>query len=146
MKVRRPKSSLEKETVVSTLRAADRIRRRFHEILHSWGLTVQQFNVLRILRGAGDDGLPTLEVAERMIEKTPGVTRLLDRLEDSGWVRRERCSRDRRRVYCRITPAGLDLLSELDQPVEQGDRDCAGGLDRGEHKTLQALMARVAPE
>ena len=136
-------ASLEKETVVGTLRAADRIRRHFHDIFAVHGLTLQQFNVLRILRGAGEDGLPTLEVAERMIEKTPGVTRLLDRLEEKGWVGRERCSRDRRRVYCRITAAGLDLLAEMDEPVAQGDRDCAAGLDRQEQKQLQSLLARV---
>ena len=130
--------------MVSTLRAADRIRRHFHEIFALRGLSLQQFNVLRILRGAGEDGLPTLEVAERMIEKTPGVTRLLDRLEEKGWVSRERCSRDRRRVYCRITPSGLDLLRELDEPVEQADKACAAGLDRQEQKKLQSLLERVA--
>ncbi len=88
---------------MSLLEAADRVRRHFQAILEPHGLTLQQFNVLRILRGAGEDGLPTLEVGQRMIEKTPGVTRLLDRLESKGWVTRERCRRDRRRVFCRTS-------------------------------------------
>ena len=66
-----------KEAVLNILRAADRIGRYFQRLMEPWGLTSQQFNVLRILRGAGPQGLPTLEVGERMIERTPGVTRLL---------------------------------------------------------------------
>ncbi len=143
MNGRRIKPTPEKATVLSILKASDRLRRYFQEIFEPYGLTSQQFNVLRILRGAGEDGLPTLEVAERMIEKTPGVTRLLDRLEEREWVRRERCSQDRRRVYCRITEQGLELLAQLDEPVEKGDLECTEGLSRGEQKQLQSLIDRV---
>jgi DNA-binding MarR family transcriptional regulator len=137
--------SPEKQTVVGILEAADRVRRHFQGILEPRGLTVQQYNVLRILRGAGEDGLPTLEIGERMIEKTPGVTRLLDRLEQRGWVTRERSSRDRRRVVCRLTRASHELLEDLDNPIAEGDKTCAGGLTRREQKQLQALIARVGP-
>ena len=71
--------------------------------------------MLRILRGAGDEGLPTLEVAERMIEQTPGVTRLLDRLEIEGLIRRERCRADRRQHLCWLTSEGSRLLDRLDR-------------------------------
>ncbi|MGB5400672.1 MAG: MarR family transcriptional regulator, partial [Thermoanaerobaculia bacterium] len=84
MALNKPVEQPSKETILSVLKAADRIRRHFTEILKPFGLTLQQFNVLRILRGAGPQGLPTLEVGERMIEKTPGATRLLDRLEEKG--------------------------------------------------------------
>lgn len=145
MKSRSAKSSPEKETVLRILEAADRVRRHFQRILEPHGLTVQQYNVLRILRGVGEDGLPTLEVGERMVEKTPGVTRLLDRLEKKGWVTRERCRRDRRQVLCRITDSARELLAELDGPITEGDKACAGGLSRGEQKQLQALIARLSP-
>ena len=65
--------------------------------------------------------MPTLSVAERMVERTPGVTRLIDRMERKGWVERSRCTEDRRRVWCKITESGLRLLEELQQPVEESD-------------------------
>lgn len=136
-------AALEKETVLSVFKAADRIRRRFQQILEPWDLTLQQFNVLRILRGAGDGGLPTLAVGERMIEKTPGVTRLLDRLEEKGWVHRTRSREDRRLVLCRISQDGLARLALLDQPIEEGDRACMAGLSAAEQRELGALASRV---
>ena len=78
---RRPFQSAGHEAVLGLLRTADLVRRLGTALVEPYGITLQQFNVLRILRGAGGDGLPTLEVASRMIEQTPGVTRLLDRLE-----------------------------------------------------------------
>ena len=96
IKQKRPFSSRGEEALVTLLRTTD---------------------VLRILRGAGKDGLPTLEIAARMLEQTPGITRLIDRLESKKLVARERCSSDRRCVYCRVTPAGLQLLARLDAPV-----------------------------
>lgn len=132
--------------MVSVLEAADRVRRHFHHILEPRGLTLQQFNVLRILRGAGDDGLPTLEVGQRMIEKTPGVTRLLDRLEEKGWVRRQRGVEDRRRVLCHLTRGGRALLAELDEPIVGGDRACVAGLSATEQARLAKLVARIAVE
>lgn len=132
-----------KETILSVLKAADRIRRHFTEILKPCGLTLQQFNVLRILRGAGPQGLPTLEVGERMIEKTPGVTRLLDRLEEKGLVSRERCHEDRRQQLCTRTQAALDLLAELDEPIVQGDQDTLANLTAQEENELKDLTSRI---
>ena len=82
---RRPFANPAGEAVVTLLRTADRLRTFLEATLQPHGVTLQQYNVLRILRGAGDEGLPTLEVADRMIEQTPGVTRLLDRLEAKGY-------------------------------------------------------------
>ena len=84
-----------------------------------------------------------MEVGERMIEKTPGVTRLLDRLEAKGWVHRERSSEDRRLVLCRATESGLALLAELDEPMAEGDRACVKRLTRTEQRQLVALVSRV---
>lgn len=95
-----------------------------HEIKQS---TVQQYNVLRILNGAGTKGLPTLEIAQRMIEQTPGITRLIDRLQHKNLVARERGSSDRRCIFCRITPDGSALVATLDRPV----RAAADGAFRG---------------
>ena len=110
------------------LRTADMVRRRLSHVVELQGLTLQQYNVLRILRGAGDEGLPTLDIAQRMIERSPGITRLMDRLEAKSLVRRERCARDRRQVLCWITPAGLALLRALDAPVNEADEVLLGPL------------------
>jgi DNA-binding MarR family transcriptional regulator len=91
-------------------------------VVEPQGLTLQQYNVLRILRGAGTEGLPTLEIAGRMIEQAPGVTRLLDRLQAKGRVRRQRSAEDRRQIRCWITPAGLELLERLEASMQGGAR------------------------
>lgn len=139
----RPVDQVDKEAVLSLLKAADRTRRHFIRILGPWGLTLQQYNVLRILRGAGPEGLPTLEIGERMIEETPGVSRLLDRLEAQGWVSRERCPEDRRRVLCKLTEKASRILAELDAPIARGDEDCLARLSETEKRVLKDLTSRV---
>lgn len=123
IKQRRPFPSLANEGLVTLLRTADELRRALETLVVPHGITGQQYNVLRILRGAGEPGLPTLEIAERMIERSPGITRLLDRLERKRLVRRQRCPHDGRRVLCFLTAAGGKLLAGLGRPVsEAGDR------------------------
>jgi DNA-binding MarR family transcriptional regulator len=100
-------------------------------------MSAEQYNVLRILRGAGSDGLPTLEVADRLVEHTPAITRLLDKLEKRGFVRRERPPQDRRRVMCFITKAGLSLLRELDPLIE---REQKASLDAASEQELRQLI------
>ena len=107
------------------------------------GITLQQYNVLRILRGAGDEGLPTLEIAHRMIEQSPGITRLMDRLEAKGLVRRQRSATDRRQVRCWITPTGLALLEQLDASVNQADEALLGALASDEVDRLILLLDAV---
>jgi DNA-binding MarR family transcriptional regulator len=140
---RRPFSSPAHESVVALLRTTDLVRRHATALLDGHGITLQQFNVLRILRGAGDAGLPTLEVAERMIEQTPGVTRLLDRLEAKGLVRRQRCAKDRRQHLCWITQEGLTLLARLDGPVDRANRESLKGLGAGDQRELVRLLDLV---
>jgi len=136
----RPFHSRGQETVIALFRSADVLRRHFCRVLEPVGITPQQYNVLRILRGAGADGLPTLAIGERMLERTPGVTRLLDRMEEKGWVSRERSAEDRRLVLCRATARGLDLLRELDAPIRAADDAVVTGLsDRQCTQLLRAL-------
>ena len=97
-------------------------------------------NVLRILRGGGTDGVPTLEVAERMVEQTPGITRLLDRLEAKGFVKRQRCPKDRRQHLCWITPKSAALLEKLDGPMVQFGEQLMKGLKPEDRNTLIRLL------
>ena len=124
IKQQRPFPSAQQEAVVALMRTADLLRRVVGDVVERHGITAQQYNVLRILRGAGRDGLPTLEIAERMIEQTPGITRLIDRLERKKLVTRQRSATDRRCVYCRITEAGLALLGRLDAPLQDAAAQC----------------------
>jgi MarR family transcriptional regulator, organic hydroperoxide resistance regulator len=125
--------------------AADRIRRHFEQILDPHGLTLQQYNVLRILRGARPDKLPTMEIAARMIEQAPGITRLLDRLDEKGLVNRTRCTDDRRQVLCSITRAGLELLAGLDDPVHDSDEWVLSAVNETELAALVDMLRRVPP-
>lgn len=99
--------------------------------------------MLRILRGAEPDGLPTLTIAERVIEKTPGITRMIDRLEAKGLVAREIRPHDRRCVYCRITKKGLKLLDLLDRPVNDFNRKSFAALGDDELEKLVALLLKI---
>jgi len=125
------------------MKTADLVNRRFASVVEPAGISGQQYNVLRILRGSGKDGLPTLEVASRLIEQTPGITRLLDRLEAKKWIRRERCPRDRRQVLCWITPSGLDLLAGLEQAVLDFDREVLGQLSGADLRELIRILDRI---
>ena len=133
----------EQEGAVALLRTADLVRREVERVLEPLGITGQQFNVLRILRGARPGPLPTLEIADRMIEHAPGITRLLDRLEARALVKRERCRADRRRVLCSITPAGLELLRVADGPVHEAERLIVGRLRGARLTQLVRLLGIV---
>jgi len=137
-------TSRQQQAVVSILRAAAHVRRFGLNALDQHGITSQQYNVLRILRGAGPAGLPTLDIAERMIEQTPGITRLLDRLEAKKLARRERASDDRRLVLCYISKAGLDLLSELDIPIRNQAKEAVSRLNDSELDELIRLLEQLA--
>jgi DNA-binding MarR family transcriptional regulator len=134
------------EAVVALMRTADVVRRKMARVVETQGITLQQYNVLRILRGGGRDGVPTLEVAARMIEETPGITRLLDRLEAKGWVRRERCPHDRRQHLCWISPEGMALLAKLDAPILAASDAALDGLTAAERLTLRRLLDAIRAE
>lgn len=135
--------SASQEGAIGIVRTADLIRRRFSQLVEPHGISGQQYNVLRILRGARPEALPTLTIAERMIERTPGITRLLDRLERKGLVRRERCASDRRQVLCEITRQGLVLLEKLDGPIGRADDEALGGIPGADLKALIRILDAV---
>jgi DNA-binding MarR family transcriptional regulator len=129
--------------VLGLFRTADVARRALGAMLEPHGITLQQYNVLRILRGAGTFGLPTLEVGARMVEQAPGVTRLLDRMEAKGFVRRERCANDRRQVLCYIKPEGHRLLELLEQPMHDAARQVMAHVPEKDARTLIRIMDTV---
>jgi DNA-binding MarR family transcriptional regulator len=139
----RPFSSKAQELTVALLRTADVVRRRLGRALEQEDVTLQQYNVLRILRGARHEPLSALQIGERLIEQTPGVSRLVDRLVAKKLVRRDRGSTDRRMIECFITQSGLDLLSRLDTAVTRADEDVMSALSARDLKALDALLSRI---
>jgi DNA-binding MarR family transcriptional regulator len=119
LKQTKPFASPVEEAIVAVIKTADLLVRLLDRKLIGLGLSHQQYNVLRIVRGSGAAGIPTLAIGERLIECAPGMTRLLDRLEEKEMVRRERCKHDRRQVLCYITGKGERLLEEI-QPLIDG--------------------------
>ena len=143
LKQTRPFQSRRQEGAIALLRTADVVRRGLAAVVEPHGVTLQQYNVLRILRGAGPEGLPTLEIADRMIESSPGITRLLDRLEEKKLVGRVHCPKDRRRVLCSVSPDGLRLLAALDEPVRKADEMALGKLSRADVESLIRLLDAI---
>jgi MarR family transcriptional regulator, organic hydroperoxide resistance regulator len=139
----RPFRSVQQEAFLSVLRTADVLRRRISDTLEPHGITAQQYNILRILRGAGEQGLPTLAIGERLIEQTPGMTRLLDRMEQKGLVRRHRCKTDRRQVLCYLTPQGSALLESLDPVLDGPGQQGLASLRKTEAEALIQLLDKV---
>ena len=139
----RPFACPQQEAHLAVLRTAAVLDHALAEALRAWEITPTQYNVLRILKGAGEEGLCRNEVRERMVARVPDATRLLDRMEAAGLIERERSREDRRFVTTRISAAGLRLLDELEEPVVAIHRDHLGGLDEGELRTLIDLLGRI---
>jgi DNA-binding MarR family transcriptional regulator len=114
LKQNRPFVSLEQEVYLSILRTASELSYSVDQFFRPFDITSSQYNVLRILRGAGTDGLFRNEISERMVTATPDMSRLLDRMEKAGWVTRERAADDRRQVSTYITKSGMELLERLE--------------------------------
>ena len=140
LKQNKPFPTPSEEAAVSLIRTADMVRRAVAGVVEPHGITLQQYNVLRILRGAGERGLPTLDIAERMVEQTPGITRLIDRLETKKLVARERCKTDRRQVFCQITAAGLQLLAGIDVPLQEAEELALSALTQRQLAQLMNLL------
>ncbi len=140
-----PFRSLGQEAAINLMLTHEAVRWQIGDMLASRveGLTLPQYNALRILRGAGHEGLPTLEIADRMVERTPGITRMLDRLEAKGLVERTRSSDDRRQVLCRLTKAGSSLVRSLDRPVDKNDEELFASLNQRELRELIRLLDKV---
>ncbi len=141
-----PFTSREEEAYLSLLRTADALQAQVENKLKEFGLTGTQYNALRILRGAGTEGLPCREIGERMITHDPDITRLLNRLENRGFVERTRARHDRRVIYGKITAAGLKLLRELDAPIEKHSREMLRHVGQKKLKQLIELLELVRGE
>jgi DNA-binding MarR family transcriptional regulator len=140
LKQTKPFDSLQSEVYLNLARTADVLQRWEMELLKPVDLTPSTYNILRILRGAGPDGHRCADIGARMITRDPDVTRLLDRLEKRGLVKRARESTDRRVVTSRITNAGLALLATLDEPIEAAQRKILGHMSRADLEHLNRLL------
>jgi DNA-binding MarR family transcriptional regulator len=129
------------EAFLSVLRTAAVLEHQVNEALRPYGITALQYNVLRILRGAGANGLCGREISERLVSKGPDVSRLLDRMEEMQLLRRERDPKDRRHVTARVTPKGLRMLEEAGPTLEVVERERFGHLDA---ERLQQIIDGLA--
>ena len=146
MPVKRPKKTPvpEEQAYVNIVRVHERVSYNTHSLIKAHGLSGPQYNVLRILRGAGKDGLSCQKIRERLIANVPDITRLLDRLEAAGHVTRMRGEgNDRRVVITRITSAGLDTLSKIDEPILELHREQFSSLTKAEIRQLNDLLNKV---
>lgn len=142
IKKKRPFDLPEQEAMLNILRTADQLQIRFARLFRRFGLTPQQYNILRILRGEGR-ALPILEIASRMITMVPGITGLVDRLENAGLVERKRCAHDRRVIYVAITARALGVLTEIDEPLEKLHRQTLGHMTAEELSSLSRLLEKA---
>ena len=142
LKKKRPFESPEQEAALSVLRTGDQLQIRFARLLREHGLTPSQYNVLRILRGEGKP-LPILEIASRTITVVPGITGLIDRLEQAGFVNRLRCEKDRRVIYVALASQGTETLAALDEPLVALHRKLLVHLSQAELKELIRLLEKV---
>ncbi len=143
IKQKKPFLSLRAEAGVGLMIVADVLHRSWAELVEQGGVTSQQYNVLRILRGAGKEGLPIQKITARLVEKSPGITRFIDQLEERGLLKRKRSTSDRRQVFCKITQPGLGLLSKLDKPADKWDDESLSALNEKELKQLINFLERI---
>ncbi|MEO8448813.1 MAG: MarR family transcriptional regulator [Gemmatimonadota bacterium] len=129
------------EALLAVLRTASVLDQALNDALRPHGITSTQYNVLRILRGAGEAGLCGREVGQRLVSSVPDVSRLLDRMEETGLVRRERDPNDRRHVTARITAKGLRIAEDCGPALESVERHRVGDLDA---KTLETVIGALA--
>ncbi len=139
----KPFACLEEEVYLSILRTSEALWWGINELLKKADLTPTQYNVLRILRGAGQQGTSCREISERMVTKDSDITRLLDRLEARALISRERETKDRRIIIARITDDGLDLLAGLDKPIAERHRRQLGHLGEKQLASLSGLLNKV---
>ena len=145
LKQNKPFASKSQEAAVSLLRTSDLIRRNVAAVLEPYDITAQQYNVLRILRGA-PDGISAKDIAGRLVTRDPDITRLMDRLEKRGLLVRDRGNADRRVVIHRLTQTGLDLVNALDWPIHRMHRDIMRRLAPDRVKALIAILEEIRIE
>jgi MarR family transcriptional regulator, 2-MHQ and catechol-resistance regulon repressor len=142
LKKKRPFESLEQEAALNIMRTNDQLQIRFSRLFRDFNLTPSQYNILRILRGEGKP-LPILDIANRTVTVVPGITGLIDRLEDAGFVRRDRCAEDRRVTYVALTDKATKALAKIDQPLMDLHKRLMGCLTQSELRELSSLLEKV---
>jgi len=142
-KTRKPFDSLEAEASLNILRTSVELFTPLNALFRKSGVTQPQYNILRILRGAGEAGIPCQEIGSRMITRMPDITRLVDKLETSGLARRDRTSPDRRVVLVSITDKGEKLLQRLDAPVNAMHKKVLGHMTREDLQAINRLMVKA---
>jgi DNA-binding MarR family transcriptional regulator len=139
----KPFTSLQAEAYLSVVRTSSALMDMVEDLLKPYGISATQYNVLRILRGAGEGGLCRNELRDRMLTRMPDMTRLLDRMEEAGLVTRSRERDDRRMVLTQITARGRELLSQLDRPMNDLHRKQLAQLDEDQLRSLIDLLTLV---
>ena len=140
---RKPIRLLEEETTLNLARTADLLMQRLVEVLKPHTLSPTQYNVLRILRGAGAEGASCKDIGSRMVARDPDITRMMDRLENRGLLTRDRAKEDRRIVTHKLTPAGLDLVNSLDEPVDAANQEAMRHMSRAKLRELIGLLEEL---
>ena len=138
---RKPFSSLQQEAYLNLSRTETTLHDAFERMLKPYGISATQYNVLRILRGAGNNGLCRNEIRDRLLTRMPDVTRLLDRMEEADLVTRVRSESDRRLVSTQLTPRGRELVNALDGPVAEEHGRRLGHLTDAQLRELIALLS-----
>ena len=141
LKKQKPFDSPEQEASLNILRTNDQLQNRLGRFFREYGLTSSQYNLLRIIRGEGTP-MPSLEIAERMIQVVPAMTGLIDRLEKQGLVERRRCEDDRRVVYIEITDKAKKLLERMDEPLVALHEELMGHMTKAELRELSRLLEK----
>lgn len=136
----RPFSGPEEEALLNLMRTSDCLQRAVQRKVRPWGITATQYNVLRILRGAGEEGLACAAIGRRMIAAEPDLTRLLARLKTLKLIRQRRDRKDRRVVWTQISAAGLDLLRAMDPVVARAPAELLGHLSPTQLDQLSRLL------
>ena len=139
LKKQGPFSSVEQEAMLSILRTSDLLENRLARLLREYGLTPSQYNAMRIMRGEGEP-MPCLEVAGRMIQVAPAITRVIDQLVARGLVEKSQSSNDRRVFLVTLTPSGRDVLRRLDTPIERLHHALLGGVPKRELEKLNQIL------
>ncbi|HVV47227.1 MAG TPA: MarR family transcriptional regulator [Bryobacteraceae bacterium] len=139
----RPFELVEEEAMLNIVRTAEVLQRTIADFLNGFGLSSVQYNVLRILRGAGPAGATCSQIGKRMLTHDPDITRLLDRMEARGLIARARDGADRRAVITRITETGLALVGEIDQPLKILFQTRLGKVGREELASLTSQLEKV---
>jgi len=139
----KPFASVEEEALLNIARTHEFIQQRMAEFFKQFQLTATQYNILRILRGAGKDGISCSQAAERMVTADSDITRLLDRLEARNLIARERSREDRRVVVSRIADEGLDLLKAIDKPLSEFVKEQAGHVGQERLEQLIGILESI---